>query len=49
MPLHVLAQSAEIEQIAGNVFELVAGKGNLEPCEGKENHNACAPACGWRA
>jgi hypothetical protein len=49
MPLHVLAQSAEIEQIAGNVFELVAGKGNLEPCEGKENHETCPPACGRRA
>jgi len=49
MPLHVLAQSAEIEQIAGNVFELVARKGNLEPCEGKENHKTCAPAFGRRA
>jgi hypothetical protein len=47
VPLHVLAQGAEIEQVAGNVFELVAGEGNLEPCEGKENHKTCAPAC-WR-
>jgi hypothetical protein len=42
--LKVFAGSADIEQVAGDVLELVAGKGHLKPCECKEDGKACAAA-----
>jgi hypothetical protein len=42
--LEVFAGSADIEQVAGDVLELVAGKGHLKPCECKEDGKACAAA-----
>lgn len=38
----MFAGRADIEQVAGNVLELVAGKGYLEPCKCKEDGKACA-------
>jgi hypothetical protein len=49
LSLEVFAGSADIEQIAGNVFELVAGKGNLKPCERKQDDKACATVASRRA
>jgi hypothetical protein len=44
VPLHVIAQCADIEQIAGAVFELMAGVGDLEPGEYEQNRKACGLA-----
>jgi hypothetical protein len=44
LSLKMFADSADFEQVAGNVLELVAGKGYLKPCECKEDDKACAAA-----
>lgn len=41
VPFHVVAQRAYIEQVAGNMLELVTGKGHLTPCERKQNDKTC--------
>jgi hypothetical protein len=41
VPLKVFAGSADIEEVAGDVFELVAGEGHLKPCERKQDDKAC--------
>jgi hypothetical protein len=48
VPFHVFAERTNVEQVAGNVFELVAGKGYLKPCERKQDDNACATAASRR-
>jgi hypothetical protein len=47
--LKVFAGSADIEQVAGDVLELVAGKGYLKPCECKEDDKASATAASRHA
>ena len=49
VPLKVFAGSADIEQVAGDVFELVAGKGHLKPCERKQDDKACTTAASRHA
>jgi hypothetical protein len=47
--LEVFAGSADIEQVSGDVLELVAGKGHLKPCECKEDDKACTTAASRHA
>jgi hypothetical protein len=48
VPFHVVAERAYIEQVAGNVLELVTGKGHLKPCERKQNDKTCPIASSRR-
>ena len=49
VPFHVFAKRTDVEEVAGDMFELVAGKGHLKPCERKQHDKARTTAASRHA